>query len=139
MLWAKQHGLNIDDSAASDLRTRGRVVGKSKEGKGLRQQLPGFCIDKDLHLLVSGAGGGKTSAQCELVTLMTARNKGFPDHQAPRVDPPDDPRTTVLVIASDGEGSAYSMWDEYLGTINGLDRGANVEILAQDDDTGELA
>lgn len=139
MLWAKQHGLNIDDSAASNQPTRGRVVGKSKEGKGLRQQLPGFCIDKDLHLLVSDAGGGKTSALCELVTVMTARDKGFLDHQAPRIDPLDDLRTMALVIASDGEGSAYSMWEEYLGTINGLDRGANVEIWAQDDDTGEQA
>lgn len=139
MLWAKQHCLNIDDSAAANQPSRGRVIGKSKEGKGLRQQLPGFCLDKDLHLLVSDAGGGKTSALCELVTVMTARDKGFLDHQAPRIDPQDDPRTTALVIASDGEGSAYSMWEEYLDTINGLDRGANVEIWAQDDDSGEQA
>jgi hypothetical protein len=137
MLWAEQHGLNINDGAAANQPTRGRVIGKSKEGKGLRQQLPGFCIDKDLHLLVADAGGGKTSAMCELATVMTARDKGFLDHQAPRVDPSDDPRTTALVIASDGEGSAYSMWEDYLGTISAIERGANIEIWAQDDDTNE--
>ncbi len=137
MLWAEQHGLNINDGAAANQPTRGRVIGKSKEGKGLRQQLPGFCIDKDLHLLVADAGGGKTSAMCELATVMTARDKGFLDHQAPRVDPSDDPRTTALVIASDGEGSAYSMWEDYLGTINAIERGAIIELWAQDDDTNE--
>lgn len=137
MLWADQHGLNIDDGAAANQPTRGRVIGKAKEGKGLRQQLPGFCIDKDLHLLVADAGGGKTSAMCELATVMTARDKGFLDHQAPRVDPLDDPRTTALVIASDGEGSSYSMWEDYLGTINAIERGAIIEIWAKDDDTNE--
>lgn len=139
MLWAEQHGLNIDDTAAANQPTRGRVLGKAKEAAGLRQQLPGFGLDKDLHLLVSDAAGGKTTAMCELATVMTARDKGFLDHEAPRIDPPDDPRTTALVIASDGEGSAYAMWDDYMSTINAIDRGAIVEIWAQDDDTNEQA
>ena len=139
MLWAEQHGLDISTGSKPQSQLKGRVLGKSKEGAGLKQQLPGFCIDKDLHLLVSDAGGGKTTAMCELVTVMTARDKGFLDHEAPRTDALDDPRTTALVIASDGESSAYSMWEDYLNTINGLDRGANVEIWAQDDDTGEAA
>ena len=101
--------------------------------------LPGFGLDKDLHLLVSDAAGGKTTAMCELATVMTARDKGFLDHEAPRVDPPDDPRKTALVVASDGEGSAYAMWDDYMSTINAIDRGAIVEIWAQDDDTNEQA
>ena len=131
--------LNIDDTAAARQPKRGRVIGKSKEGKGLRQQLPGFCIDKDLHLLVSDAAGGKTTAMGELRTVMTARDKGFLDHEAPRTDPSDDSRNTALVIASDGEGSAYSMWENYLGTISAVERGAIIEIWAQDDDTGEQA
>ena len=139
MLWADQHGLDISINVAARSNVKGRVLGQSKEGKGLKQQLPGFGIDKDLHLLVSDAAAGKTTALCELVTVMTTRDKGFLDHETPRTDPPDDPRTKALVIASDGEGSAYSMWEDYLNTINGLDRGANVEIWAQDDDSGETA
>ena len=139
MLWADSHGLDISTGSKPRAQHRGRVLGKAKEGKGLRQQLPGFGIDNDLHLLVSDAGGGKTTAFCELVTVMTARDKGFLDHEAPRTDPVDDPRTTALVIASDGESSAYSMWEDYIDSISGLDRGANVEIWAQDDDTGEAS
>ena len=137
MLWAESHGLDISTGSKPRKQHRGRVLGKAKEGKGLRQQLPGFGLDKDLHLLVSDAGVGKTTAMCELVTVMTARDKGFLDHEAPRSDSPDDKRTTALVIASDGEASAYSMWENYLDTISGLERGANVEIWAQDDDSGE--
>ena len=139
MLWAESHGLDISTGSKPCAKRRGRVVGQAKEGKGLRQQLPGFGLDNDLHLLVSDAGAGKTTAMCELVTVMTARDKGFLDHEAPRTDPPDDPRTTALVIASDGEASAYSMWEDYLLTINGVERGATVEIWAQDDDTGEAS
>ena len=137
MLWADSHGLDISTGSKPRTQHRGRILGEAKEGKGLRQQLPGFGLDKDLHLLVSDAGGGKTAGMCELVTVMTARDRGFLDHEAPRTDPADDPRTTALVIASDGESSAYSMWEDYIDSISGLDRGAKVEIWAQDDDTGE--
>ena len=137
MLWASRHGLDISTGAAAHKQVRGRVIGKAKEGKGLRQQLPGFGLDNDLHLLVSDAGAGKTTAMCELATVMTARDKGFLDHEAPRTDPEDDQRKTALVIASDGESSAFSMWEDYLASINGLNRGAELEIWAQDDDTGE--
>lgn len=139
MLWASNHGLDISTGSAAHKNVRGRVIGQAKEGKGLRQQLPGFGLDNDLHLLVSDAAGGKTTALCELATVMSARDKGFLDHQSPRTDPADDPRITVLVIASDGEGSAYSMWEDYLQRINGVERGAIVEIWAQDDDTGEAS
>ena len=139
MLWADKHHLDISTNVGVRQNVKGRVIGQAKEGKGLRQQLPGFGIDKDLHLLVSDAAAGKTTALCELVTVMTARDKGFLDHQTPRTDPDDDPRKTAIVIASDGEGSAFSMWEDYLNSINGLDRGANVEIWAQDEDTGETA
>ena len=139
MLWADQHDLDISTNVAVRQNVKGRVIGQAKEGKGLRQQLPGFGIDKDLHCVVSDAAAGKTTALCELVTVMTARDKGFLDHETPRTDPDDDPRTTALVIASDGEGSAFSMWEDYLNSISGIDRGANVEIWAQDDDTGETA
>ena len=73
MLWADQHDLDISTNVAVRNTVKGRVLGKSKEGKGLRQQLPGFGIDKDLHLLVSDAAAGKTTALCELVTVMTAQ------------------------------------------------------------------
>lgn len=137
ILWASNHGLDISTGSAAHKNVRGRVIGQAKEGKGLRQQLPGFGLDNDLHLLVSDAGAGKTTALCELATVMSARDKGFLDHEAPRTDPSDDPRTTVLVIASDGESSAYSMWEDYLATINGVERGAKLEVWAQDDDTNE--
>lgn len=139
MTWAESHDLDISTGAKPQLTQRGRVVGKAKEGKGLRQQLPGFCIDKDLHLLVSDAAAGKTTACCELVTVMTARDKGFLDHEAPHTDHKDDQHKTALVIASDGEGSAYSMWEDYLNGIDYEGRGGCVEIWAEDEDTGETA
>ncbi len=139
MLWAEQHGLDISTGSTPQSTVRGRVIGQAKSGAGLRQQIPGFGLDKDLHLVVSDAAGGKTTAFCELVTTYTARDRGFLDHEAPRTDPDDDPRATALVIASDGEGSAYSMWEDYLDSVNAVDRGAKVEIWAQDDDTGESA
>jgi hypothetical protein len=139
MLWAEQKGLDISTGSASHPTTNGRIIGQAKSGAGLRQQVPGFGLDKDLHLLVADAGGGKTTAFCELATIFTTRDKGFLDHEAPRTDPLDDPRNTVLVIASDGEGSAFSMWENYLESVNGIDRGALLEIWAQDDETGETA
>ena len=139
MLWAERNGLNIATNTAAHQKVSGRVIGKATGGAGLQQQLPGFALHKDLHLLVSTASGGKTTALAELVTVMTARDKGFLDHEAPRTDPDDDPRTTALVIASDGEGSAFDMWDDYLTTIGAVERGAKVEIWAQDDQTGETA
>ena len=71
MLWADSHGLDISTGSKPRAQHRGRVLGEAKEGKGLRQQLPGFGLDKDLHLLVSDAGGGKTTGMCELVTVMS--------------------------------------------------------------------
>lgn len=139
MLWAEKHGLDISTGAKPQLTLKGRILGQSEDTPGLRQQLPGFCIDNDLHLLVSDAGAGKTTAFCELATVMTARDRGFLDHEAPRTDSPSDPRSTALVIASDGEASAYDMWDNYLDTINGKERGAKIEIWAQNNATGETA
>ena len=139
MLWAEQNGLDISTGSKPQTTVRGRVVGQAKAGAGLRQQIPGFGLDKDLHLVVSDAAGGKTTSLCELVTVFTARDKGFLDHQAPRTDPLDDPRKTALVIASDGEGSAYSMWEDYLDSVSAIERGAVVEVWAQNDDTGEAA
>jgi hypothetical protein len=137
-LWAEGHGYELSPGSGP-VQNRGRVFGKAKEGKGLRQQLPGFLLDRDLHLLVSDAYGGKTVAAAELATVMSARDRGFLDHQAPRTDPEDDPRNTVLVIASDGEGSAYDMWESYLHELSADERGAKIELWAQDDETGERA
>lgn len=139
MLWAESHGLDISTGAKPQPNLRGRIVGQAKSGQGMRQQLPGFGIDKDLHLVVSDAAVGKTTALAELVTVMSARDKGFLDHEAPRSDPADDQRNVALVIASDGEASAYSMWESYLESIGSTDRGATVEIWAQDDETNETA
>lgn len=138
MLWAERHGYNLSPSGGKPV-ARGRVFGKAKEGAGLRQQLPGFLLDRDLHLLVANASAGKTLAAAELATVMSARDRGFLDHEAPRTDGTDDTRDTVLVIASDGEGSAYAMWESYLQDLGADERGANVELWAQDDETGEQA
>lgn len=138
MLWAERHGYSLSPGGGKPV-SRGRVFGKAKEGAGLRQQLPGFLLDRDLHLLVANAFGGKTLAAAELATVMSARDRGFLDHEAPRTDSSDDSRDTVLVIASDGEGSAYSMWENYLQDLGTDERGANIEIWAQDDETGERA
>lgn len=138
ILWAEQHGYQLSHGT-NQKGNRGRVIGKAKAGAGLRQQLPGFGLDRDLHLLVADGAGGKTTAAAELVTVYSARDCGFLDHEAPRNDPEDDPRTTALVIAPDGEGSAYSMWESYLEDAQAVERGAQVEIWAQDDDTGERA
>ena len=138
MLWAERNGYNLSTGGGSPT-TGGRTFGKAKEGAGLRQQLPGFLLDRDLHLLVATAFGGKTTACAELATVMSARDRGFLDHEAPRTDDTTDTRNTVLVIASDGEASAYSMWESYLQDLSADERGANIEIWAQDDDTGEQA
>lgn len=135
-LWAERNGYQLSPGAGPSV-TTGRVFGKAKESAGLRHQLPGFIIDKDLHLLVSTASGGKTLAAAELAVVMSARDRGFLDHEESRTDPPDDPRRTVLVIASDGEGSAYAMWEDYLQRVGAEERGAAPEIWAQDDETGE--
>jgi hypothetical protein len=138
MLWAERHGYDLSPGGGKPI-SRGRVFGKAKESGGLRQQLPGFLLDRDLHLLVATASGGKTTACAELATVMSARDRGFLDHEAPRSDGTDDPRDTVLVIASDGEASAYAMWESYLQDVCADERGAVIEIWAQDDDTGEQA
>lgn len=138
MLWAERHGYNISPGGGPEI-TRGRIFGKAKESPGLRQQLPGFLLDRELHLLVATASGGKTTAAAELAIVMSARDRGFLDHEAPRADATNDPRDTVVVIASDGEASAYSMWESYLQNLSCEDRGATVEIWAQDNDSGEQA
>lgn len=138
MLWAERHGYNLSPGGGNHV-SRGRMFGKAKEGAGLQQQLPGFLIDHELHLVVGTAFSGKTLTTAELATVMSARDRGFLDHEAPRTDGIDDPRDTVLVIASDGEGSAFSMWENYLQDLGADERGASIEIWAQDDDTGEQA
>lgn len=80
MLWASNHGLDISTGSDAHKQIRGRVIGQAKEGKGLRQKLPEFGLDNDLHLLGSDSGAGKTTALCELATVMTTRDKGFLDH-----------------------------------------------------------
>ena len=138
MLWAERHGYNLSPGGGTPI-TGGRTFGKAKDGAGLRQQLPGFLLDRDLHLVVANASTGKTLAVAEMATVMSARDRGFLDHEAPRTDGADDTRNTVLVIASDGEASAYSMWEAYLQDLSADERGANIEIWAQDDETGEQA
>jgi hypothetical protein len=137
-LWAEGHGYQLSPGAGP-VTSRGRMFGKAKEGKGLRHLQPGFVLDRDFHLLVSTAFGGKTAASAELATVMSAQDRGFLDHEAGRTDPHDDPRQTVLVIASDGEGSAYDMWESYLQELRADERGARIELWAQDDETGERA
>ncbi|MFQ6538748.1 MULTISPECIES: hypothetical protein [Aphanothece] len=136
--WAELHGYQLS-TGGSYKAVRGRVFGKAKEGTGLRQQLPGFGLDRDLHLLVSDGAGGKTTALAELAVVYSARDRGFLDHEAPRTDPANDPRNTALVIASDGEATAYSMWGSYLEDLQAEERGADVEIWAQNEETGERA
>jgi hypothetical protein len=135
LLWAERHGYQLSPGGGSSS-VRGRMFGKAK-GKGMHQLLPGFVLDRDLHLLVADGFGGKTLASAELAAVMSARDRGFLDHQAPRADHHDDPRRTVLVIASDGDAGAFSMWESYLEEIGADDRGATIEIWAQDDDAGE--
>lgn len=135
LLWAEHHGYQLSPGGGSSS-VRGRMFGKAK-GKGMHQLLPGFVLDRDLHLLVADGFGGKTLASAELAAVMSARDRGFLDHQAPRADHHDDPRRTVLVIASDGDAGAFSMWENYLEEIGADDRGATIEIWAQDDDAGE--
>jgi hypothetical protein len=137
-LWAESHGYQLSPGAG-EVTTRGRMFGKAEGGKGLRQLLPGFLLDRDLHLLVSNASGGKTVASAELATVMSTRDGGFLDHEAPRTDLHDDQRRTVLVIASDGEASAFDMWDHYLQELRAKERRAKIELWAQDDETGERA
>lgn len=136
-LWAERHGYELSPGGGKQP-TRGRMFGKAK-GKGMRQQLPGFGLDRDLHLIVANGGVGKSTACAELATVMSARDRGFLDHEAPRTDPADDPRDTVLVIASDSEGSAFSMWEQFLEEVSADERGAKVEVWAQDEETGERA
>ena len=134
-IWAKTHGYDISSGGGNNIK-RGRVYGKAKSS-GLRQQIPGFGLDKELHLLAADAGAGKTTAAAELAVIYSTCKEGFLDHQAPRTDPPEDPRKTSLVIASDGDGSAHDMWCEYLQEVGADERDCCIEIWAQDDDKGE--
>lgn len=139
MLWAERHGYNLSPGGGKPV-ARGRVFGKAKESAGLRQQLPGFLLDRDLHLLVANAFGGKTLAAAEMAIVMCTRDRGFLDHEAPRTDGSDDTRDSVLVIASDGEEMAYSMWESYLEDLGAEERGADkIEIWAANSETGEQA
>jgi hypothetical protein len=138
-LWAEHHGINLAGQQQKSAPLHGRCIGKGSKptSSGLRQQLPGFGIDRDLHLVAADAGAGKTLALAELAIVMSARDRGFLDHEAPRTDSDDDPRRTVLVIASDSEGTAYQMWETYLEELGAEDREAQIEIWAEDPDTGE--
>lgn len=138
-LWAERHGINLVGQQQQSAPPHGRCIGKgiTPTTKGLSQQLPGFGLDRDLHLIVANGGSGKTLAAAELAICMTARDRGFLDHEAPRSDPPDDPRNTVLVIASDNEAGAFSMWESYLEELSAVERGAQIEIWAEDPETGE--
>lgn len=135
-LWAERHSYDISPGG-NNIHVEERRFGEQRHTQGLRQQLPGFGIDKELHLLVADASAGKSTAAAELATVYSTRDRGFLDQEAPRNDPEDDPRSTVLIIASDGDGSAYAMWEDYLDSVNANERGASIVIWAQDDERGE--
>lgn len=140
--WADLRGYNISSEAGSRP-VKGRIYGKDKGSGGIRPLLPGFLLDNELHVICSDAGAGKTLACAELATVMACRDKGFLDHDSPRNDSLTDPRKKVLVIASDGEGTAFDMWEQYLHQVGAEERGViaseAIEFWAQNDSTGEQA
>ena len=130
-LWAKKKGL-LDGAKAP---ARSRMIGKADPGAGLQQLQPGFMLANDLHVCAADAGSGKTLMTLELATSLSI-GAGFLDQQEGRTG---KGKSKVLFIASDGGASAWAMLNDYCDTLQSAERGAELEVWAEDPEEGEAA
>ncbi len=130
--WAEARGIDLSSKAPP---ARSRIIGKADPGAGIRQLLPGFVLDRDLHLLVADAGAGKTLLTLELATILSLGTAGFMDHESPRKGGGN--RRTILYIATDGGPSAYNQISDYCDELQVADRGAEIEVWAEAEDGSE--
>lgn len=130
-LWAQKKGLLSGAKAPA----RSRTIGKADPGPGLQQLQPGFMLANDLHCLAADAGSGKTLMTLELSTCLSL-STGFLDQQEGRSG---QKKSKVLFIASDGGASAWGMLNDYCDTLQTVERGAELEVWAEDSEAGEAA
>lgn len=128
-LWARRKGL-LDGAKAP---ARSRMIGRADPGPGLQQLQPGFLLANDLHVCAADAGSGKTLMTLELATCLSI-GAGFLDQQAGRTG-----KGKVLFIASDGGASAWAMLNDYCDTLQSAERGAELEVWAEDPEAGEAS
>jgi TusA-related sulfurtransferase len=129
--WAKKRGL-LDGAKAP---ARSRIIGEADPGPGLQQLQPGFALKNDLHALAADAGVGKTFTTLELATCISI-GAGFMDQQEGRAG---KEKAKVLYVASDGGASAWAMVNDYCDALQTAERGALIEVWAEDPEAGEAA
>lgn len=130
-LWGKKKGLVTGAKAPA----RSRMIGIDDPGPGLQQLQPGFMVRNDLHLLAADGGAGKTLTSLELATCISIC-KGFMDQQEGRSG---QKKGKVLYICSDGGATAWPMLNTYCDQLQSFERGADIEVWAEDSEAGEAA
>jgi hypothetical protein len=137
--WARRRGYQLPN-AVGTVPKRGRMIGTGDPdtGPGIAALLPGFINDHELHVFAADAGAGKTHQTLAMIRAIQERRYGFLDQETPRHINTTDTRSTVLYIATDGEGGSFGMIADYCERV-GIGAAHNLEVWAQDDDTGEAA
>ena len=130
-LWGQKKGLLSGSRAPA----RSRTIGKADPGPGLQQLQPGYMHKNDLHVLAADAGAGKTLTSLELAICLSIC-KGFMDQQEGRAG---KEKGKVLFIASDGGASAWSILNDYCDQLQAVERGADIQVWAEDLEAGEAA
>ena len=129
-LWGQKKGLLTGARAPA----RSRTIGKADPGPGLQQLQPGFALKNDLHVLAADGGAGKTLMTLELATSISI-GSGFLDQQ----EGSGQKKGKVLFVATDGGASAWAMLNDYCDALQTVERGADIEVWAEDPEAGEAA
>jgi hypothetical protein len=129
-LWGQKKGLLTGAKAPA----RSRTIGKADPGPGLQQLQPGFALKNDLHVLAADGGAGKTLMTLELATSISI-GSGFLDQQ----EGSGQKKGRVLFVATDGGASAWAMLNDYCDALQTVERGADIEVWAEDPEEGEAA
>jgi hypothetical protein len=129
-LWGQKKGLLTGAKAPA----RSRTIGKADPGPGLQQLQPGFALKNDLHVLAADGGAGKTLMTLELATSLSI-GSGFLDQQ----EGSGQKKGKVLFVATDGGASAWAMLNDYCDALQTVERGADIEVWAEDPEAGEAA
>ena len=127
-LWGQRRGLLSGARAPA----RTRTIGKDDPGPGLQQLQPGFALKNDLHALAADGGAGKTLTSLELATCISI-GSGFMDQQ----EGSGQIKGKVLFIATDGGASAWGMVNTYCDQLQSFERGADIQVWAEDSEAGE--
>jgi hypothetical protein len=129
-LWGQKKGLLTGARAPA----RSRTIGKADPGPGLQQLQPGFALQNDLHVLAADGGAGKTLMTLELATSLSI-GSGFLDQQ----EGSGQKKGKVLFVATDGGASAWAMLNDYCDALQTVERGADIEVWAEDPEAEEAA